>query len=171
MRRSRADASTGRRVNGVAFTPVTALTTLPAGRIVSAMRNTIVALGMLLSGLGNLAGQTSTGGLSGTVSDPAGAVVAGARLVLINLETNDSRRGASNEIGFYSFPALPAGRYKVEVEHAGFKRFVQEPIPIQVQQFVTLDPRLEVGQSTQTVEVTGQATLLDAQTSSLSQVV
>ncbi len=116
-------------------------------------------------------GQTSTGGLSGTITDPAGAVVAGARIVLTNLETNDSRRGESNEIGFYSFPALPPGRYRIELEHAGFKRFVQEPVPIQVQQFVTLDPRLEVGQATQTVEVTGQATLLDAQTSSLSQVV
>src|SRR5713101_2700473 len=136
------------------------------------MRNTIVALGMLLSLFaGGLIGQTSTGGLSGTVTDPAGAMIAGARLVLTNLETNDSRRGESNEIGFYSFPALPPGRYKIELEHAGFKRFVQEPVQIQVQQFVTLDPRLEVGQSTQTVEVTGQTALLDAQTSSLSQVV
>ena len=136
------------------------------------MRNTIVAVGMLLSLFaGSLLGQTSTGGLSGTVTDPAGAMIAGARLVLTNLETNDSRRGESNEIGFYSFPALPPGRYKIELEHAGFKRFVQEPIQIQVQQFVTLDPRLEVGQSTQTVEVTGQTALLDAQTSSLSQVV
>src|SRR5262249_16738862 len=135
------------------------------------MRNTIVALGMLLSSLENLAGQTSTGGLSGTVTDPAGAVIAGARLILVNLETNDSRRGESNEIGFYSFPALPPGRYKVEVERAGSQRFIHEPTCIQVQQFVTGDPRLEVGQSTQTVEVTGQATLLDAQTSSLSQIV
>src|SRR5215813_2020577 len=135
------------------------------------MRITMVALGMLLSGLGNLTGQTSTGGLSGTVTDPAGAVIAGARLVLVNLETNENRRGESKEIGYYSFPALPPGRYKIEVEHSGFKRFVQEPIPIQVQQFITLDTRLEVGQSTQTVEVTGQVALLDAQTSSLSQVV
>src|SRR5262249_8481527 len=111
------------------------------------MRNTILALGMLLSvAAASLMGQTSTGGLSGTVTDPAGSVVAGARLVLTNLETNDSRRGQSNEIGLYSFPVLPAGRYRIELEHAGFKRFVQEPIQIQVQQFVTLDPRLEVGQ-------------------------
>ncbi|HYM09108.1 MAG TPA: carboxypeptidase regulatory-like domain-containing protein, partial [Bryobacterales bacterium] len=63
------------------------------------------------------------------------------------------------------------GRYRLELEQPGFKRFVQEPIEVRVQQFVSLNPVLEVGQATQTVEVTGQVALLDSATSSLSQVV
>src|SRR5262249_50693472 len=115
--------------------------------------------------------QTSTGGMTGIVSDPAGAVIPGVKLLITNLETNDSRRSATNETGGYSFTTLPPGRYRFEAEHSGFKRFVVEPIEVRVQQFITLDAKLEVGQSTQTVEVTGQVALLDAQTSSLSQVV
>lgn len=115
--------------------------------------------------------QTSTGGVSGTVTDPGGAVVPGVKLTITNLNTNEARRLDSNESGAYSFTALPPGRYRFEAELNGFKRFVIDPVEVRVQQFVTLDPRIEVGQSTQTVEVTGQVALLDAQTSSLSQVV
>src|SRR5437867_754184 len=69
------------------------LTPTLAGRIFSAMRNAIVAVGMLLSVLaGSLTGQTSTGGLSGTITDPAGAVVAGARLTLTNLRQPTERK-------------------------------------------------------------------------------
>jgi len=115
--------------------------------------------------------QTQTGGISGAVSDPAGAVVPGANLLLMNLETNETRRQSSNEIGVFRFAALPPGRYRLEVEHSGFKRFIQGPIEVRVQQFLTLNPTLEVGQATQTVEVTGQVALLDPSTSSLSHVV
>ncbi len=115
--------------------------------------------------------QTFTGGITGTVTDPAGAVVPGAVLRLTNLDTNDSREQLSNEAGGYTFTALPPGRYRLALDHPGFKHFVQEPVEVRVQQFVTLNPALEVGQATQTVEVTGQAALLDAATSSLSQVV
>jgi len=116
-------------------------------------------------------GQTQTGGISGTVSDPAGSAVPGATLLLTNLETNELRRQPSNGIGVFTFAALPPGRYRLEVEHAGFKRFVQDPIEVRVQQFLSVNPMLEVGQSTQTVEVTGQVALLDPSTSSLSHVV
>src|SRR6266851_8364325 len=101
-------------------------------------------------------GQTSTGGLTGAVTDPAGAVVPGAELKLTNLDTNDARRQTTNEIGVYTFTALPPGRYRLEVEHPGFKKFVQEPIDVRVQQFITLNPVLEVGTGSQVVEVSGQ---------------
>ncbi len=127
------------------------------------------AVGMLLAL--SMSAQTSTGGITGTVTDPAGAVVPGAKLALTNLDTNDRREQLSNEIGVYTFTALPPGRYRLEVEHSGFKKFAQDPVEIRVQQFVTLNPALEVGQATQTVEVTGQVALLDSATSSLSHVV
>src|SRR5215472_8860468 len=91
--------------------------------------------------------QTFTGTITGTVTDPAGAVVPGAVLTVTNLETNESRRLTSNEAGLFNFTALPPGRYRFEVERPGFKRFVQEPVELRVQQSVTLSPALEVGQS------------------------
>src|ERR1051326_157123 len=115
--------------------------------------------------------QTFTGNITGTVTDPAGAVDPGAVLTVTNLETNESRRLTSNESGLFNFTALPPGRYRFEVERPGFKRFLQEPIELRVQQSLVLLPQLEVGQATQTLEVTGQAPLVDAATSSLSQIV
>lgn len=117
------------------------------------------------------AAQTFTGSITGTVTDPAGAIVPAATLSLTNLDTNETRRQASNESGEYTFAAVPPGRYRLVVEQPGFKRFVQEPIEIRVQQFLSLDLALEVGQANQTVEVSGQVALLDSATSSLSQVV
>src|SRR3989442_6523003 len=116
-------------------------------------------------------GQTYTGGLTGAVADPAVAFVPAASLKLTNLDTNDARRQTTDGTGEYTFTALPPGRYRLELEHPGFKRFVQEPIEVRVQQFITLNPVLEVGTGTQVVEVSGQVALLDAATSSLSQVV
>ena len=118
-----------------------------------------------------LGAQTQTGGISGTVSDLSGAVVPGASLALTNLDTNEPRSQSSNEIGVFTFPALPPGRYRLEVQQPGFKRFVQEPIEVRVQQFVTVNPILQVGEAAQSVEVTGQVALLDPSTSSLSHVV
>jgi hypothetical protein len=115
--------------------------------------------------------QTFTGSISGTVTDPAGGLVPGATVNLTNLDTNDSRRQLTNDSGVYTFTAVPPGRYRLTLEHPGFKRMVQEPIEVRVQQFETLDLALEVGQTNQTVEVSGQVALLDSATSSLSQVV
>src|SRR5437879_973879 len=110
-----------------------------------------------LTALASLApAQSFTGNISGAVTDPAGAIVPDAVLTLTNLDTNEVRRQASNETGVYTFAALPPGRYRLELEHAGFKRFVQEPIEVRVQQFLTLNATLEVGQTNQTVEVSGQ---------------
>ena len=88
-------------------------------------------------------GQTYTGGLTGSVSDPAGTLVPSASLKLTNLETNDVRQQTTNDTGVYTFTALPPGRYRLELEHPGFKKFVQEPIEVRVQQFITLNPSLK----------------------------
>src|SRR5262249_29403945 len=86
-------------------------------------------------------------------------------------DANEARQQSTNDLGEFTFTALAPGRYRLTLAHPGFKQFVQEPIEIRVQQFVTLNPKLEVGQESQSVEVTGQAVLLDAATSSVSQVV
>jgi hypothetical protein len=72
-----------------------------------------------------LTAQTFTGSITGTITDPAGAMIPAASLSLTNLDTNESRRVGSNESGVYTFAALPPGRYRLGVEHPGFKRFVR----------------------------------------------
>ena len=118
-----------------------------------------------------LGAQTFTGGISGDVKDSTAAVIPGVVLTLTNLDTNEGRTQVSNEHGLYTFAAVSPGRYRLEAEIRGFKRFVQEPIEVRVQQFVTLNPVLEIGEASQSVEVSGQLALLDASTSSLSQIV
>jgi Carboxypeptidase regulatory-like domain len=73
--------------------------------------------------------QKSTGGIAGTITDPAGSVIPAAALKLTNLDTNEIHTQVSNDTGGDTFAALPPGRYQLEVEHPGFKRFVQEPWP------------------------------------------
>src|ERR1051325_11111758 len=118
-----------------------------------------------------LGAQTFTGGVSGEVKDSKAAVIPGVVLTLTNLDTNEGRTQVSNEHGLYTFAAVSPGRYRLEAEIRGFKRFVQEPIEVRVQQFVTLNPVLEIGEASQSVEVSGQLALLDASTSSLRQIV
>jgi Carboxypeptidase regulatory-like domain len=62
-----------------------------------------------------------TGSISGTILDPTGAVIPGAKVVAINTETDSRQTTESNAQGFYSFPALPVGHYDVDIQARGFK--------------------------------------------------
>ena len=115
--------------------------------------------------------QTTTGIITGLVTDSGGAIVPGCALTLSNLDTSQVRKQLTNETGAYSFPALAPGNYRLEFEHPGFKRFVQEPVEVRVQQTVAINVTLEIGQVSQTLEVSGHVDVLDSATSSLSQVV
>src|SRR5947209_3673564 len=101
----------------------------------------------------SLSAQTTTGSITGLVTDAGGAIVPGSVITLTNLDTNQVRKQAANDTGAYTFAALPPGSYKLELEHAGFKRLVQQPIEVRVQQTVTLNLSLEIGAVTQTIEV------------------
>lgn len=116
-------------------------------------------------------GQTFYGSISGTVLDATGAAVPGAAVTLTNLGTSEKRSMETDVTGSYQFVNLVPTRYRIEAEKSGFKRFVREPIVIEVQQAIRIDISLEVGAVTQTVEVTAQTPLLQPQTSSLGQVV
>src|SRR6516165_9257392 len=105
-------------------------------------------------------GQTTTGIITGLVTDSGGAIDPGSAVTLTNMDTSQVRKQLTNETGAYSFPALPPGNYRLELEHAGFKRFVQEPVEVRVQQTVAINVTLEIGQVSQTLEVTGHADVL-----------
>jgi len=109
----------------------------------------------------------TTGTLLGKVTDPNGAVIPAANVVVENLGTAFTRNANTNTDGQYLIPQLPTGIYKVTVEHAGFQRFIQTGVEIQIEQNARLDITLSVGQVTETVSVSGDASRVDTQSSTV----
>ena len=120
---------------------------------------------------GNLLAQSFTGTVSGVAFDSSGSVVPQVGLSLTNVNTNEKRLQQSKEDGRFTFPLVSPGSYRLEAEHAGFKRFVRTNIVVEVQQSVVIDPVLEVGETSESVQVTAETPLLQPTTSSLGQVV
>ena len=115
--------------------------------------------------------QSSTGAVLGTVSDPSGAVIPDARVGLINLATNQRAQTASNQTGYYEFPFVVPGRYRVEVSAKGFKTFIRDEIAVLVDQRANLNVSLELGAAAEKVEVTATTPLLGVETGSLGGVI
>src|SRR5438876_6179151 len=118
-----------------------------------------------------LLAQSTYGLITGAVTDPSGAAIADAQVALTNLGTAEKRTQSTGTDGLYSFVNLFPGRYKIEVEKTGFKRFTRPEVVVEVNQSVRIDATLQVGDVTQTVEVTGETPLLQSESSSLGQVV
>jgi hypothetical protein len=118
-----------------------------------------------------LAAQTTYGSVSGTITDPSGAAIPDAQVTLTNVDTAEKREQPTGADGLYSFVNILPGRYRVEVEKSGFKRVTRPDVIIEVGQSVRIDIVMTVGEVTQTVEVTGETPLLQAETSSIGQVV
>ncbi len=108
-------------------------------------------------------GQTITGSISGTVADPSGAVVPNARITATNLGTNLAFDATSNSAGSYNLLFLPIGQYKLTVEAAGFKRVVLGPFTLEVGQVARIDPKMEIGEITQSVAVGAIAPILQTE--------
>ncbi len=113
-----------------------------------------------------------TGSISGTVTDPSGAAIANATVILKNANTGLERRVQTNSAGDYQFLALPVGEnYSVRAEMAGFRAAVQTMIKLEVNQKYRADFKLAVGAITQTVEVTGAASQVDTTSTQLGDVI
>ena len=115
--------------------------------------------------------QTFYGSIVGTVTDATGASMPQANVTLINLATADRRTAQTDASGNYTFVNLTPGNYRVEVEKTGFRRFAREPITVEVQSAVRIDVPMQVGDVSQTVEVTAQTPLLQTENASLGHVV
>jgi len=118
-----------------------------------------------------LPAQTFYGSVVGSVTDATAAAVPQAGVTLTNLGTGERRAMQTDGVGNYQFVNLVPGQYKVEVEKAGFRRFSREPITVEVQSTVRIDVAMQVGDVSQTVEVSVQTPLLQTETSTLGQVV
>jgi len=115
-------------------------------------------------------GQTF-GEITGRVNDPTGAAVPNAVLTLTNVSTNAVRQTASTGDGDYTFPSVPPGTYNVKAEHPGFKVEISHNVEVQVQQTIRLDLMLQVGQVSESVEVSATASLLQSENATVGTVI
>jgi hypothetical protein len=114
--------------------------------------------------------QQATAQLLGTVKDPTGAVVMGAKVTLTNSNTNISHSTTTNKDGGYLFTLVPIGSYEVTVEQTGFEKYLHKGISLEINQNGRLDVSLELGQTSQIVEVQGDITQVDTVTATLGKV-
>src|SRR3989454_3835015 len=113
----------------------------------------------------------ATAQISGTVRDPSGAVLPGVEITATQTDTGIARTTVTNETGSYVLPSLPLGPYKLEATLSGFRTFVQTGILLQVNSNPVINPTMEVGQVSQTVEVQANAAQVETRSSGVSQVI
>jgi outer membrane receptor protein involved in Fe transport len=118
-----------------------------------------------------LIAQSTGGRILGRVSDQSGAVVASVNVTLVNDANGTQRSVTTNESGDYSFVEVPPGTYHTEYERTGFKKNVRRGIILDVNQVVTLNMVLQLGQALEVVDVTSEAPLVDTTTTQLGAVV
>lgn len=107
--------------------------------------------------------QTITGAITGTVRDASGAVVPNVKVTATNVTTNISNSTTTNESGVYNIVFLPIGSYNLEAEVQGFKKAVLGPFQLEINQTARIDIQLEVGDTSQSVEVRDIAPILQTE--------
>ena len=128
-------------------------------------------LAFIVAALASLAnGQTTTGAITGTVTDPSGANIPGVKITSTNTATNISNTTQTNPAGIYNFPFLPIGEYTLTAEAQGFKKVVLGPFPLDVNQIARVDPKMEVGVVTESVEVRSLAPVLQTESTQTGEV-
>jgi hypothetical protein len=118
-----------------------------------------------------VAAQEFRATLQGNVMDPSQAGVPNATATLRNLETGIERDTTADETGHYLFPYVAPGRYTLTVKASGFKTTVREGVTLSINDNLRLDVELPLGQASDTVQVTGEVTAVQAESSSLGAVV
>jgi hypothetical protein len=111
--------------------------------------------------------QTGTTSIRGTVADKSGAVIPGAQVKLASRDLAVERTTTTNQSGQYEFPALQPGKYELIVESKGFRKFSQTDLELLVNNPATVNVLLQVGTSTETVEVSAQSETINTTDASL----
>ncbi|MGA9667818.1 MAG: carboxypeptidase regulatory-like domain-containing protein [Terracidiphilus sp.] len=112
--------------------------------------------------------STTEGAIAGTVVDPSGAAVSGAAITLHNDGTNAEIKLVSDASGYYKAPLVPPGSYTVTVTSPGFGTYTAKTVPVTVGSLTEVNPSLRTGSVADTVEVTGEAAVLQFETPELS---
>ena len=125
---------------------------------------------VILGGATWATAQVASGNIVGAVRDASGAVVVDASVMVRNTETGITRQVTTNHEGGYVVTLLQPGTYTVTVEREGFKKAVQSPFKLDVNQTARVDITLAVGSRTESVEVSAAEPLVESQSSSVGQV-
>lgn len=137
-------------------------------KAVWAMTLTVATYGMLRPAQ-VLHAQRFNGRIVGIVTDPSGAVVPGARVTVKNQLTGVEYTPAETDSkGYYVIPAVPEGQYVVKIEHSGFRTTERTGIEVGVDQDARIDVELEVGSTSQSVTVQGQAPLINTESATIA---
>jgi carboxypeptidase family protein len=115
--------------------------------------------------------QDIGGSLRGSVADASGATVANTKITAINTDTDFARSAVSDGKGNYVLVSLPVGHYRLEAEAAGFKKYIQDGITLDVNQAATVRIQLAVGTTTQEIEVKADASMIETTSTNLGQTV
>ncbi len=132
--------------------------------------SSLIAVFVLLCGL-QAWGQDARGTILGRVSDPSGAVIANAEVVVTNEAMGTRSVLTTNAEGLYLAPLLSPGQYRVEVSSAGFKKALRSGIELRIADRLDISVILEVGAADQSVTVTAEAPLLNSESASLGTVI
>ena len=116
-------------------------------------------------------GQAGRGSISGLVTDPGGALIQGAKVVLLNPDTGATQHTVTTSAGLYTFISLNPGVYKVTVSQTGFKSVAQEKIAVSVDQVTEVNLTLQVGAATETVTVTEGVELVEPSNSTVGSLI
>lgn len=128
----------------------------------------VIIMGLIGSGIGFAQG---TGGrILGRVADSSGAVLANVKVTITNEATGASSDATTNGSGEYGFPQVAVGTYRIEFDLAGFKKNLQHGVNVDLNQVVTVNSVLQIGETKETVEVTSEAPLVDTTSTQLGAV-
>ena len=134
------------------------------------MNRLVVAIMCLAAAL-PLFGQQGRGSIFGTVKDASGAGVLDAEVRIVNTGTNAVLPTTTNEAGYFTAPSLQVGSYSITVEKQGFKRIDRTGITLQVDQRLGLELTLEVGATTESINVSAEAPLVDTGSATVGKVI
>jgi Carboxypeptidase regulatory-like domain/TonB dependent receptor/TonB-dependent Receptor Plug Domain len=137
----------------------------------SAVRPMLAVLFLTAIGVTSLRAQVDTGSITGTVTDPSGAVVSGAKVTLTNEGTGTSLSTTTGADGVYEFSPVRIGTYKLDLSAGGFKKEIQTHVVVDVSARVPANFKLQPGAVSETVEVTSAAPVLQSQDASVGQVI
>jgi hypothetical protein len=126
--------------------------------------------GVLMVTAVNVHAQALYGSLVGNVVDQTGAIVPGATVTITQKETNQTRAQTTPENGAYSFPNLQPGTYDVVVTLPGFRTFTTKDVTVAIGAIVRVDAKLALGALEESVMVTGEAAILQADSAALQSV-
>ncbi len=112
--------------------------------------------------------QTIAAAITGAASDPTGSVIPNGTVTATNIETNVKTTTMTNADGIYTFPFLRVGSYTITIESKGFKKSVAGPFTVEANQMARIDIKLELGDTTQVVEVVGVGPLPQTETQATS---